>query len=108
MSTIGTSDYQPEPCHFCGGPVVAPRKKGLVKKFCRDKCRAAFRDRAIVQAVEAARAAITDCQDCLGEVAGEVERQQARLKGAWQLLDQAIPKRLHSPAKNPSDTKNTA
>ena len=76
-------DYQPDPCKFCGGPVKRPKRRGLIKLFCRDRCRAAFRDHAITDAVDNAEAVMVEVQD-------EQERLHARLEGALLRLRTAI------------------
>jgi hypothetical protein len=46
------------PCKQCGGPVPAPKRRGVVKEFCRDRCRAAHRDAMVQLAIRMALDAI--------------------------------------------------
>jgi hypothetical protein len=91
--------YQEKPCRHCGGPVVAPKRRGIVKDFCSDKHRAAFRDHQVAAAVQEAQRAIEDTKDAIEDTRSELARLEARLTGARQLLEQAVPRRLRAAAQ---------
>lgn len=86
--------YQERPCKHCGGPVVAPRRKGLVKDFCSDRHRAAHRDATIAAQIRAAETAIKDAGLAIVDIRDELERQVAILTGALAMLERCQPKRL--------------
>lgn len=71
------------PCEHCHGPVIPPKRKGLVKRFCSDRCRANHRDQRIQRAVDL-------LDEVADEVQGELDRLQARLRGARTLLQEAL------------------
>lgn len=86
------------PCLFCSGPVPAPTRQNVEKLFCRDRCRAGYRDRAVRQAIAEALAAVDETQ-------GELTRLGARLDGAKAMLERVTPKpRLHTPARNRNES----
>lgn len=82
------------PCEHCQGPVIPPKRKGLVKRFCSDRCRANHRDQRIQRAVET-------LDEVADEVQGELERLNARLHGARTLLMEALGTRHPRKRKEP-------
>jgi uncharacterized coiled-coil protein SlyX len=84
---------QHPPCRNCGGPVVPPKRRGLVKAFCKDRCRAAYRDKRIAAAIAEVALAVAETRQAIDQVTGELDRLVARLDGAAQLLDQTRPKK---------------
>ena len=75
----GGEDTAARPCLHCGGPVPPAKRRGLVKLFCRDACRAAHRAAVIRQAIGEVVAAMDQARDEMG-------RLGAVLQGAAQRL----------------------
>lgn len=85
------------PCRFCGVAVAQPKRRDIVKDFCSDRHRAAFRDQQVQHAIRTALAAIQ-------EAAGEFERLVSRLDGAAGLLERYQRKpRKDRPPKAPAE-----
>lgn len=84
-------------CRFCQTPVSQPKRRDMVKDFCSDRHRAAFRDAQVQHAIQTA-------QDAMAEAGAEFERLAARLTGAADLLERY---RKHGsrprPAKQPAE-----
>lgn len=70
----------PKLCRYCQQPLTPPKRKGIVKEFCSDRHRAAFRDEQQQAALREAESAVTDAM-------ADLERHAARLSGALSLLD---------------------
>lgn len=90
-ATVATT----KPCRFCQALVEQPKRRGQVKDFCSDRHRAAFRDSQIQAGIREAKAALQETRD-------ELERLQARLDAADQLLDRGLrqgtrPRKLAEP-----------
>ncbi len=71
------------PCEHCHGPVTAPKRKRLVKRFCSDRCRANHRDQKIDRAVQ-------HLHDVADETQAEMDRLQAKLNAALAMLAEAV------------------
>lgn len=84
--------YQDRPCKHCGGPVVAPKRRNVVKDFCSDRHRAAFRDASIARAIAQAEAVVVEAGHAMLDLRNELDRQVARLTGALGLLERCRPK----------------
>ncbi|MGE0430533.1 MAG: hypothetical protein AB7P11_21225 [Hydrogenophaga sp.] len=91
--------YQDRPCKHCGGPVVAPKRRGVVKDFCSDRHRAAFRDATIARQIEAAEAVVVEAGHVLVDMRNELDRQVARMTGALAMLERCRPKRMRQAAQ---------
>lgn len=66
----------------------------MVREFCTDRCRAAYREKQI-------QAAMKEATDAVEEAAGELARLSARLDGARQLLERYRAKRTR-PRRRPA------
>ncbi len=77
-------------CRHCGQPVQQPTRRGQVKEFCSDRHRAAFRDAQIQAGIREAQAAIRDTRQALSDTRDELERLDARLVAADQLLERGL------------------
>lgn len=87
----------------CGNTVPPPKRRGLIKEFCSDRCRAAFREKQI-------QAALREAVEAVDEAAGELARLSARLDGAKLLLARyqaktTRPRKPRQPAASPVLTK---
>lgn len=91
--------YQERPCKHCGGPVVAPKRRGVVKDFCCDRHRAAFRDASIAKAIEQAEAVVVEAGNAMLDLRNELDRQVARLTGAMGLLERCRPRAARAAAR---------
>lgn len=87
-----TPVYQAAPCKFCGGPVVAPKRKNLVKEFCCDKHRAAWRDDQLAKSVQNVLASVE-------EFGAEMERMSAVTRRWTMQLNRLLPKRIRQAAQ---------
>lgn len=78
--------YTGVPCKHCGGPVLAPKRRGVVKDFCRNQCRANFRVEEQRKAVERIQAQLEQTKTDLAAASGEVDRIMAVVEGALQFI----------------------
>lgn len=95
------------PCKYCGGPVTPPKRRGLVKDFCRDRCRAAYRDQRLAQAAQQAQQAVQECRATIQAgmvtvegVLADIAQTEARLAGAAQLLERLTAKKPRNKKEN--------
>lgn len=99
--------YQERPCKHCGGPVVAPKRRGVVKDFCSDRHRAAFRDATIARQIEAAEAVVVEAGQVLLDMRNELDRQVARMTGALAMLERSRPRRMRHPAQPSTESEGS-
>lgn len=67
------------PCRYCGGPVTPARRPHIVKDFCCDRHRAAFRDARVRQTIQ-------DVIDLAEDLAADLTRKAALLRAAVATL----------------------
>ncbi len=79
--------------------MVAPKRRGVVKDFCSDRHRAAFRDATIARQIEAAEAVVVEAGHVLVDMRNELDRQVARMTGALAMLERCRPKRMRQAAQ---------
>lgn len=87
--------YTSSPCLYCKQPTPAPKRRGVVKRFCRPSCRAAHRDLVI-------QSGLRQAIDAIGALIGDLEQQAAALEGARLLLTRALrsgPRKRNEPTE---------
>jgi len=106
------SDGQPDDvfrnCRHCGVPVLQPKRRGQVKDFCSDRHRAAFRDAQVQAGIREAQAAIQETRDEIAATRDNLERLDARMLAATQLLERGLRHGTRKPKASqqlPADEK---
>ncbi len=90
-----TAIRPPLPCRFCHIAVDQPKRRDMVKEYCSDRHRAAFRAAQVQLAIQTARETVQAAVNALGE-------HQARLEGALALLARYEPKKRPDRAAKPA------
>lgn len=89
-ATVGHPGPVFRPCRHCQVPVEQPKRKNQVKDFCSDRHRAAFRDAQVQAGIREAQAVVVETQAAIQGTRDELERLEARLTAANQLLERGL------------------
>ena len=77
------------PCPNCGGRVYAPARAHILKRFCSDTCRAAYREQRIGKALAAMDTGLIDLAEGMDQTILELQRLQASIEALQAHLRQS-------------------